>query len=61
MDSRNFMRKGERITLCEETSKNKRTFSIISKDGSGSSSISYIASCGKKIGRLKEFYPSNPE
>lgn len=58
MDSRTFMRKGEKITLFEETSGNKKTFSIISKDGAGSSSVSYIASCGRKTGRLKEFYPS---
>ena len=57
MDSRAFMRKGEKITLCEETSGNKKTFLIISKDGVGSSSVSYLASCGKKTGRLKEFYP----
>lgn len=57
MDSRAFMRKGEKITLCEELSGNKKTFSIISKDGSGSSSVSYIATCGRKTGRLKEFYP----
>lgn len=57
MDSRTFMRKGEKITLCEEISGNKKTFSIISKDGAGSSSVSYIATCGRKTGRLKEFYP----
>lgn len=59
MDSRAFMRKGEKITLCEEISGNKKTFSIISKDGAGSSSVSYIATCGRKTGRLKEFYPCN--
>lgn len=56
-DSRMFMRKGEKITLFEESTKVKKTFTIIGKDGAGSSSVSYIASCGKKTGRLKEFYP----
>lgn len=57
MDTRQFMRKGEKITLCEESTGNKRTFTIISKDGAGASSVSYVASCGRKSGRLKEFYP----
>lgn len=57
MDTRQFMRKGEKITLCEESTGNKKTFTIISKDGAGASSVSYVASCGRKSGRLKEFYP----
>ena len=57
MDSRDLIKKGGRITLCEETTGETRTFTIMSKDGEGSSSVSYIASYGKKTGRLKEFYP----
>ena len=56
-DTRQFMRKGEKITLCEENTGNKKTFTIITKDGAGASSVSYVASCGRKSGRLKEFYP----
>ena len=56
-DTRQFMRKGEKITLCEENTGNKKTFTIITKDGTGASSVSYVASCGRKSGRLKEFYP----
>ncbi len=60
-ENRKFMRKGEKITLCEEPrnngTTNNRTFTIISKDGVGASSVSYKASYGSKTGRLKEFYP----
>ncbi len=52
------MRKGEKITLIDETTGNKKTFTIISRDGLGTSSVSYLASCARKTGRLKEFYPS---
>lgn len=57
MNSRAFMRKGEKITLYEESSGNKKVFSILGRDGSGASSVSYFAACGRKTGRLKEFYP----
>ncbi len=59
---RSLMRKGEKITLLEESAGNgsagKRVFTIIARDGTGASSVSYLASCGRKTGRLKEFYPS---
>lgn len=58
MDSRKLMRKGEKITLIDDTTGNKKVFTIIARDGAGQSSVSYFASCGRKTGRLKEFYPS---
>ncbi len=51
------MRKGEKITLYEDSSQHKKVFSIMGRDGKGASSVSYFASCGRKTGRLKEFYP----
>lgn len=58
MDMRKFMRKGEKISLIDEQTSNKKTFNIIARDGTGQSSVSYLASYGRKTGRLKEFYPS---
>lgn len=58
MDSRTLLRKGEKITLLDDTTGNKKIFTIIARDGAGQSSVSYLASCGRKTGRLKEFYPS---
>ncbi len=58
MEKRSLMRKNEKITLIDESTGNKKTFTIISRDGTGASSVSYLASCGRKTGRLKEFYPS---
>ena len=55
---RKFMRKGEKISLVDELTGNKKIFTIIARDGAGQSSVSYLASCGRKTGRLKEFYPS---
>lgn len=57
-DKRIFMKKGDEILLCREGSDTKEKFTIISFDGAGASSVCYNAKCGKRTGRLKEFYPS---
>ena len=60
MSKRTYLKKGDLIRL-----KRKRHSELHSEDvwkilgivGEGGSSICYQASCGKKTGRLKEFYP----
>lgn len=56
-DTRLCMRKNEKIVLCKEGTQNREEFIISAKEATGSTAICYLAVCGRKKGRLKEFYP----
>lgn len=60
MNKRTYLKKGDMIRLKRERHSglhSEDVWKILGIVGEGGSSICYQASCGKKTGRLKEFYP----
>ena len=60
MNKRTYLKKGDLIRLKRERHSelhSEDVWKILGIVGEGGSSICYQASCGKKTGRLKEFYP----
>lgn len=57
MNKRTYLKKGDKLLLMREQH-SLDEWKILGIVGEGGSSVCYQASCGAKVGRLKEFYPA---